>query len=237
MGGATPKLMLPLAGRPIITRTIDSLAESGVIERIVLMVPAEREGDFRKFEFDAPIPVDVAIGGATRRESVLKGLERIAASGRDLDEALVLVHDGARCFVDVGLIRRTVEAAEQYGAATAAIPAVDSIKRVGSDGLVLGSLDRSTLWNVQTPQVFRFRLLERAHKEARCEATDDASLVEPLHPVKVVLGTSLNFKVTTPENYRLAQAVCAMEQPVTPAPRSKFSCRHMRAAREEAGRR
>ncbi len=206
MGSQIPKLLLPLAGRTLIEHTLAKLASGRLIDRVILMVPEDRQEDFRRLDFDLPIPVDITPGGATRRESVLLGLRALAGLLPDsAGDPLVLVHDGARCFVSEAVVRRCICAARLWGAVTAAVPSIDSMKRVSAEGIVQESLERSSLWCVQTPQVFRWSLLRRAHEEALEEATDDASLVERIHQVRVVEGDRMNFKITSPEDLHLAE--------------------------------
>lgn len=206
MRSAVPKLLLPLAGCAVIHHTIRALSGAAV-ERIVIPVHAAHQAAFEAL-FAGGLPsVTVVLGGASRAESVRKGLAALAAEAEEDD--LVLVHDGARCLVDVELIRRTIAAALELGAVTAAVPSVDSIKRVNAGGRVEASLERTGLWCVQTPQVFRMGLLLQAHAAGDADATDDASLVERVHPVHVVPGSRLNLKVTTPEDYQLARALLA----------------------------
>jgi len=142
-------------------------------------------------------------GGLIRQESVWNALQ--AAPG---DVELVLVHDAVRPFIDRRLIDAVLAAAAADGAAICAVPIAETVKRVRR-GVVETTLDRSELWTVQTPQVFRTALLREAHDKARrdgAEGTDDAMLVERLgHAVHVVPGLAGNVKITTPEDLRRAR--------------------------------
>ncbi len=153
----------------------------------------------------------VAAGGAKRQQSVRAALAEIS-SGCDL----VVIHDAARPFVKPDLIRRCLEAAALHGAAVAAVPATDTVKRVGPDLEVTGTLDRSRLWLVQTPQAFRRELLVEAHEAAAAagvECTDDASVVERLgHRVQVVPGDRDNVKITWPEDVSRSEQMMASGQ-------------------------
>lgn len=146
----------------------------------------------------------VVAGGDSRQASVRAGLAEISPGCE-----LVLIHDGARPFVKPDLIRECLAAGAAYGAAVAALPATDTVKEVTAGGVVAASLDRSRLWLVQTPQVFRRQLLMEAHQAAARDSvtgTDDAYLVERLgQPVHVVLGDPDNIKITHPEDVRRSE--------------------------------
>ena len=141
-------------------------------------------------------------GGASRQDSVLNGLERLAGESPDL----VLIHDAARPFIDAGTITRTIAALDEQKAVLVAVPVVDTIKR-GTGGKVGDTVDRRDLWRAQTPQAFHFRDILAAHRRfAGRELTDDAALAEAAGiPVSFVLGTERNFKVTTAEDMERAE--------------------------------
>lgn len=210
LGSQVPKVFLDLGGVPIIFRTLSAFA--GVPEIVSRVVVLAREvceqlpGELRR-GLAALADVRVVAGGPRRQDSVQNGL---AAAGEGA--SLVCVHDAARPFVDVRTIRAVLAAAAQHGAATAATPAADTLKRV-RDGRVQGTLDRTDTWCTQTPQAFRLSVLREAHARAVAadlDATDDAMLVEALgHPVAVVAAPSRNWKITTPDDLALARALVA----------------------------
>lgn len=206
MGSEKPKLLLPLGGRLLIQHTIDALTATGLLQRIVILAPQEWLDAFQTLDWRDADLVEVIAGGASRSDSVRCGLRAIAAQLADGDDPLVLVHDGARCLIDGATVARAVDAAARYGAVTTAVPAIDSLTRVDGEGVVTEALDRSTVWCVQTPQVFRLSLLARAHASNEA-ATDDASLVQKIHPVRIVEGARRNYKITTPEDYALAEVL------------------------------
>jgi 2-C-methyl-D-erythritol 4-phosphate cytidylyltransferase len=143
----------------------------------------------------------IVLGGERRRDSVAAGLRVV------LDCEWVVVHDGARPFVTPDLISRGLEAARLSGAAIAAVPVNDTIKAV-RDEVVVDTVDRSTLWAAQTPQVFRTALLWEAHHRTAGDTTDDAAMVEALGTaVRVYPGAYGNMKVTFPEDLDLARAL------------------------------
>jgi 2-C-methyl-D-erythritol 4-phosphate cytidylyltransferase len=135
----------------------------------------------------------------------------VAAGLRALPEEIeyVVIHDGARPFATTALVERVLAEARRHGAALAAVPVHDTIKKVTPDLFLDGTVDRRALWLAQTPQAFSVGLLREAHAQARAdglEATDDAALVEALgHPVRVVPGSRMNFKITTREDLALAR--------------------------------
>jgi 2-C-methyl-D-erythritol 4-phosphate cytidylyltransferase len=150
------------------------------------------------------IVTKVVIGGEKRQDSVYNGFCEVAPQTE-----IVLVHDGVRPFLSHRIIRESVDVAREYGAAITAIPVHDTIKRVDASGLVSQTVDREGLWRVQTPQVFRYELLQEAFKKANSEkfyGTDEGTLIEHLgKPVKVVEGSEQNIKITRPEDLGLSE--------------------------------
>jgi 2-C-methyl-D-erythritol 4-phosphate cytidylyltransferase len=203
LGASSPKALVELAGRPLLQWSIDTLSSVPAIERIVVALPAGVE---------APTGTVGVQGGAVRSESVLRAL---AAAGPGDP---VLVHDAARPLVTRKLIEDTLAAVanDAVDAAIAAAPVTDTVKQAHGDGLVTATLDRSTLWAVQTPQVFRRAVLERAldvPADVLAQATDDAWLVERTGGrVVVVSAPKDNLKVTTPVDLLLAELLIARER-------------------------
>ncbi len=198
LGRAEPKALVSIAGRPLLAWTLDSLAPAG-FARTVVTAPPDRLEEFRR----AVGPrVEVVAGGQTRSGSVRAGFAALSAA----DEDVVAVHDAARLLVTAAEAAAVVEAAARTGAAIAAIPVVDTMK-VASGGRILRTLDRSELVAAATPQAFRASVLRRALDSGR-DATDEAALCEDLGiPVEVVAVSRLAFKVTTPADLELAEAV------------------------------
>lgn len=203
MNSATPKLLMKLGGEAVIVRTLKNLLSIPDLKRIIVPTSRENEIVFQDLLHALSPIIKVIIGGATRTESVRKGIDAI--EGEAMPDDLVIVHDGARCFADKELFLRVLSAAAETGAATAAIPVVDTVKIV-KDGVVTGELDRNSLWNIQTPQIFQYNVLFKAH-QGDVQATDDASLVERIQPVSVIEGNRLNFKLTTQDDFKLAEAL------------------------------
>ena len=209
MGALLPKPFLALAGVPLLIHTVRSLIRSPLISKLVIVVAPEREALLRDIlDVHGPfsVPTGIAHGGPERQDSVRLGLAAL-----DTECEIVVIHDAARPFIAVEIIDRSVAVAAEVGGALVAIPASDSIKRVDPNGTVRETVPRHNLWLAQTPQTFRVPLIRASHARALSEgvtATDDAALVEQLGgQVKVVLGDPLNFKITTPDDLRLAEAL------------------------------
>lgn len=204
LGSDRPKALVSLRGRPMLEWSIEALRAVDAVTRIVVALPAA--------ELDAaPADVTAVPGGTQRSHSVRAALD---AAGADGDP--VIVHDAARPLATSALFAQALEAlalAPEADAVIAAAPVTDTIKEVGADGRsVERTLDRTRLWAVQTPQVFRRAALERALREAGDEllgrATDDAWLVERAGGIVRVLGSDAgNLKVTTPHDLRVAELV------------------------------
>ena len=200
------KLLTPLGGRPLLLHTLERLLLTGIPAEIVLVIRPGSEA-----EMEAVIEplrekgnIRLVPGGAQRQDSVQAGLRAVSDSSE-----FVLVHDAARPFITKELIDVVLAAAKLSGAAVCGAPCSDSLKEVGEDGLVLQTVDRSKLWTVQTPQIFKTSLLRDAYDAAlRADAvfTDDTAVVEKMgHPVRIVLYNGINFKVTTPADWKLAE--------------------------------
>ena len=197
LGGRTPKQFLRLTASPILLVTVGHFARHRAIGSIVVAAPAAHIGRAERLlrPLSRRLPITVVAGGHERQDSVRRGLEAMAA-----EPEIVLVHDAVRPFITAALIDVVVDAARRDGAALCALPVTETVKRV-VDGYVQSTVERSTLWAVQTPQAFRAALLRLAHDTARRDGflgTDEATLVERLgHPVRVVRGLEENIKITT----------------------------------------
>jgi 2-C-methyl-D-erythritol 4-phosphate cytidylyltransferase len=199
LGADRPKALVELAGRSLLQWSVDLMLAAGGIDRVVVALPPG---------VPAPTGTIGVQGGAVRSESVAYALE---AAGPGDPEDLVVVHDAARPLASAELVRAaldTLARADDLDAAIAAAAVVDTIKRVHDD-VVVETLDRSALWAVQTPQVFRRAALERAldvPADILARATDDAWLVERLGGrVAVVPSGGENLKITTPLDLSLAE--------------------------------
>jgi 2-C-methyl-D-erythritol 4-phosphate cytidylyltransferase len=200
------KLLTPLGGKPLLLHTLERLLRTQLPAEIVLVVRPGTEEEMEKLV--EPLRSQGAIrlvpGGAQRQDSVQAGLGAVSDSSD-----FVMVHDAARPFVTRELIEVVLAAAKLADAAVCGAPCSDSLKEVAEDGLVQQTIDRSKLWTVQTPQIFRTSLLRRAYEGAVSSGatfTDDTAVVESMgHPVRIVLYHGINFKVTTPADWKLAE--------------------------------
>ena len=209
MESSIKKPYLMLGDKPILSHTIDRFERNSVIDEIFVIVD---ESDFTMCHKEIIAPFryrkirELVPGGETRQESVLNGLRALS---NDVD--FVVVHDGVRPFINDDIIFQCLEATEEFGAAISAVPVKDTIKVADQNLFIEHTPKRDRLWQVQTPQVFRKSLIVQAHERATQDgtnATDDAALVEKLGaPVKLVMGSYQNIKLTTPEDLQFAETL------------------------------
>ena len=199
-GGSAPKQLLLLGGRPVLARTVDAFVSCDLISEIVEALPADLADAPPEYLSSRGKPVTVVRGGDQRRESVANALARVSVSAD-----IVVVHDAARPLVTDDLIRRTVQAASETGAAIAAIGAHDTVKQTDAAGTITATLPRERIHLAQTPQAFRTTILRDAMR-ASGDVTDEAMLVEQAgHAVRVVDGDPRNLKITTPGDLTMAE--------------------------------
>ena len=201
--GGIDKVMAPLQGEPMIVRTVRTFQNCDAISEIVIVTRQDLILPITALCREMPKVKAVVCGGKSRQESVGRGLNALSGKVK-----LAAVHDGARPLITWQVIDRAVRAANTYGAAAPAIPVKDTIKVV-EGRVVKNTPDRSTLFAVQTPQVFDFDLLRGALKKAEMDGaavTDDCSAVERMGmSVKIVEGDERNIKVTTPMDLKIAE--------------------------------
>ncbi|MBP3038120.1 2-C-methyl-D-erythritol 4-phosphate cytidylyltransferase [Bacillaceae bacterium Marseille-Q3522] len=206
MGAGKNKLLLELGQLPVFIHTMRIFENDPSCTKIFLAIHPDDKTELSKLikKFHLKKETQIIAGGKERQHSVYNALKHISGDG------IVLVHDGARPFVDQEYIHRLVDVAGQKGAAILAVPVKDTIKKV-SELKVTETVERANLWSVQTPQAFRISLLKEAHKEAEEDSflgTDDASLIERLgKEVFIVEGDYDNIKLTTPEDLYFAEAI------------------------------
>ncbi len=214
-GLGLPKQFRPLGGQPLLTRTLRALLSAAPDIRVTPVI----HPDDRELFDDAASVLDAGLrrrlrepahGGVTRQESVRLGLNALERDGADRPST-VLIHDGARPFSTADLIHRAVACAQAHGAAVPGFAVTDTIKEIGADGAVVGTLDRGRLRAVQTPQAFGFDLILEAHRRAgrdgRGDLTDDAAVAEYAgHRVHVFEGDPDNVKITTAADFARAEA-------------------------------
>lgn len=208
MKTAVPKQFIELAGKPLLAHTVARFAECPEVDEIVLVLP--RIG-FQEYD-GLMLPwmvknktISTVPGGGERQDSTTNGLNSLSPGF----DGLVLVHDGARPLVGAKLIARVIEAANEFGGAVAGLPVYETLKEVNEEECVVGTVDRHRYYRAQTPQCFRFEFLREAVDRARKDdylGTDEAALVERIGgPVRMVLGSEENIKVTTSRDLALAE--------------------------------
>ena len=232
--GMPDKILLPLAGRPMLAHVLDAV-EGAAVDAIVLVVGGHTRAAVEDLVVAGPWRKIGAIvpGGERRQDSVAAGVAAVPPAAE-----VVVIHDGARPLAPPALFDRCVAAAAAAGAAIAAVPVADTLKRVEGTRIT-STVDRAGLWAAQTPQAFRRALLVDAI--ARCDdrsvMTDEAGLCEALGiPVEVVLGSPSNLKVTRPEDLPVAEALLRAAAPETfGASSSRFGAENERSTAHQAG--
>jgi 2-C-methyl-D-erythritol 4-phosphate cytidylyltransferase len=198
MGPGVDKLFFEVAGRPVVAHTWQRFDGAPAIDALVIVVQAGHEPAFAELadRFGYRKPYRLVPGGAERQDSVWNGLEAV-----DPATEIVAIQDGARPCTSAALIAATIEAAREGGAAVAAQPVADTIKRSDDGRTISGHLDRSRLWAVQTPQTFRLGIIRQALglvRERGLTVTDDTAACELVgQPVRLVESAEPNPKVTT----------------------------------------
>jgi 2-C-methyl-D-erythritol 4-phosphate cytidylyltransferase len=198
------KIFADIAGKPLIARVIDTCQQSPEISDIVLV--------FNNNNIDAGKELcsrmnwtkvsAICTGGDRRQDSVQQGLNKISGC------QWVLIQDGARPFISTEMISRGIIAAGETGAAIAAVPVKDTIKQGDNNQIVIQTLERDSLWAIQTPQIYRFDIISEAYRKIKDDVTDDAAMVEKLgYKVKIFLGSYTNIKITTQEDMIMAEII------------------------------
>lgn len=202
-----PKQFLEINGKPILSHSIQRFAACPAIDQILVVLAASEIDVFsQRSEVSSIEGLSFVAGGQTRAESVYNGLMQV-----DPDCSIVAVHDGARPLVTCEEITRTIERAEEIGAACLTAPVTDTIKEV-DDGWITGTIDRRQLRRAMTPQAFRYEILMRAFdgRDLTDQITDECFLVEELgHKIASVAGGTRNIKITHAEDLALAEVFLA----------------------------
>ena len=208
MGGDTSKQFILIDGVPVIVRTLKAFE---IAERIREVVIAARQEDIPQMyaliqDYEITKVKQIITGGETRQESVFRAIAQV-----DENADFLAIHDGARPLIRPQEIDLAVSAAVEHGAAALGVPVKDTVKQVDADGKIVDTPERSTLWAVQTPQVFSRALYLRAAEqagEAAAQLTDDCQLIERTGaPVYLVRGAYANLKITTPEDVFAAEGI------------------------------
>lgn len=210
IGGRQLKQFRWVAGKPVLLHGLQLFQSRPDVAMVVCVLPRSHAGDPPPWIFQSDHDrLGVTVGGRTRGDSVIAGLEELPDEVR-----VVLVHDAARPLVTMDVVDRVVHAARAGTGAVAALPVVDTLKEVDEDGRVVRTLERSGLWRAQTPQGFPREMIDQAYLTARregIEATDDAALCERLgYPVNVVRGSERALKITVEEDFARAEALATI---------------------------
>ncbi|OGC29458.1 2-C-methyl-D-erythritol 4-phosphate cytidylyltransferase [candidate division WOR-1 bacterium RIFOXYB2_FULL_48_7] len=202
-----PKQFLPIKGRPMLAWTVAAFDRAKIINGIILVVSKEQLRQAMKIK--SPKILAVTVGGEERFDSVSNGLALLPPSAQ-----FVVIHDGARPAITPEIISRSITEAKKTGAAVVGVPVKDTVKRVATfDAHVIQeTLDRSVLWQAQTPQTFLVKIIRQAYAQMasgnKRHVTDDSILVEKLGiKVKMVMGSYFNLKVTTPEDLAIMSVI------------------------------
>ena len=202
------KQFLKLKGKEVIAHTIDKFYNNKNIDEIVVVVKEDEADFFRRNIIDkyGYKNIKIDFGGKERQDSVFNGLKAV---NERCD--IVLIHDGARPFVTDEIIKNSIECAKKNKCVIVGVPVKDTIKIINKDNEVCDTPNRSTLWSIQTPQVFEYLSIIKAHKIAKEKSyygTDDSMLMEYLgYNVKVIEGSYNNIKITTPEDLKIGEEI------------------------------
>jgi 2-C-methyl-D-erythritol 4-phosphate cytidylyltransferase len=214
--GDKPKQYILLAGLPVLVHTTLKFQKSALVDEIILVVRKDDPGWVRDnilTNHNLTKVTKVVGGGAERQDSVACGLQEIYDTSRGDD--IVIIHDGARPFVDQKKIEESIYEAKKRGACVLGFRIRETLKRVDKNGIIQSTIPSKDLWIAQTPQTFKLSLIKEAYLLAKKEGfygTDEASLVERLpHAIKVIEGSFWNIKITYPEDFQLAEQIIKTE--------------------------
>ncbi|KAH7835703.1 hypothetical protein Vadar_029014 [Vaccinium darrowii] len=206
MGATMPKQYLPLLGQPIALYSFYTFSRMIEVKEIVVVCDPSYEDIFEDAKEKIHVDLKFALPGKERQDSVYSGLQAV-----DLKSELVCIHDSARPLVTLGDVKKVLKDGWLNGAAVLGVPSKATIKEANSESFVVRTLDRKTLWEMQTPQVIKPELLKEGFdlvNREGLEVTDDVSIVEHLkHPVYITEGSYTNIKVTTPDDLLLAERI------------------------------
>ena len=207
MGTEISKQFLPLCGKEILAHTVEKFEKAACIRDIILVTGGDALQDVRQMvqEYGWKKIISVTEGGKERQDSVFLGLQQVPQ-----DTEIVLIHDGVRPFVTEEILERSIAAAKETGGCVAGVPAKDTIKVCEAEGFAIATPNRSTLRQIQTPQTFRRKEILAAYEKAKADGflgTDDASVAEHSgFPVRVIMGSYSNIKITTKEDLLIGAA-------------------------------
>ncbi|XP_065627471.1 2-C-methyl-D-erythritol 4-phosphate cytidylyltransferase, chloroplastic [Quercus suber] len=209
MGASMPKQYLPLLGQPIALYSFYTFSQLIEVKEIIVVCDPSYKDIFEGTKENIHVELKFTLPGKERQDSVYSGLQAV-----DLNSELVCVHDSARPLVSSGDTEKVLKDGWLNGAAVLGVPVKATIKEANSESFVVRTLDRKTLWEMQTPQVIKPELLKKGFELVNregLEVTDDVSIVEHLkHPVYITEGSYTNIKVTTPDDLLLAERILSM---------------------------
>jgi len=205
-GGQLPKQFLPLAGKRVLDHSLALFRSLPELSGVVLVLPQDFLEEGKKLQAAEGLPLRLASGGLSRQKSVQNGLAILPG-----EADWIVIHDVARPLVDRAMIHRTLQGAKSSGAAVTSIPVSDTLKKGDGTHHVAKTVSRDQLFQIQTPQAFSRKVLQEALDWAETrglDATDEAGLVEDMgHRVRLVEGSTFNFKITRPQDLELAEAI------------------------------
>ncbi|MED6131177.1 hypothetical protein PIB30_007472 [Stylosanthes scabra] len=209
MGASMPKQYLPLLGQPIALYSFYTFSHMVEVKEIIVVCDPSYKDIFEDAELNDKVELKFALPGKERQDSVYNGLQECAAV--DSNSQLVCIHDSARPLVLSEDVKKVLKDGLLIGAAVLGVPAKATIKEANNESFVVRTLDRKTLWEMQTPQIIKPELLRKGFELVNregLEVTDDVSIVEHLkHPVYITQGSYTNIKVTTPDDLILAERI------------------------------
>jgi 2-C-methyl-D-erythritol 4-phosphate cytidylyltransferase len=204
------KVMANIGGRLVLARVLDTFQNCDKVDQIVVVMNAKNIEEAKKLVAREKWHkvTDIVPGGKRRQDSVIEGLKKTKVC------EWIIIHDGARPLLHAGLIEKGLEAAKETGAAAPAVPVTDTIKLIEGGDIVKQTLPRQNLRAVQTPQVFRFDVIQNAYKSTVGDVTDDAALVEKAgFKVKLFPGAHDNIKITTADDLAVAEVLLKNKRP------------------------
>lgn len=212
MGSDTPKQYLVIDGKVILDKTIEQFEKNSMVDNIIVVVNNEdMELVRKKLSYDRPRINKIVVGGEQRINSVYNGISNIE---EDMQNGIVLIHDGVRPFVSQKLINNCIETAYENGACVPVIDLVDTVKQISKDDFVKKTIDRSKYKAVQTPQAFDYEIIKKCYElalEDKIKVTDDSALAEHYgYKVKAIKGLQKNIKITTQFDLKVAELIARM---------------------------
>lgn len=207
-----PKPFIEIGGVPLLRRVISPFLEFKEIELILVAANPDFYEHYHRVLDGVDSRIQIIQGGATRQQSVCNGLEYYKNFKKNTDDCFAIIHDAARCFITEDNINNAIVMAGQFNAVTLGISVYDSLRAVDSDTLkIIKSIDRTGIYAVQTPQIFKFNLIYDRHiyfKEKSINSyTDDTALLDGMHDVYIVPGSKSNIKITTGDDLLLADMI------------------------------